>query len=210
MKSHESLATKQSLADALINEMGLNAKDAKNAVNIIFNIISNELIDKNTVEIHGFGKFKTEKVQKRSGVNPATGERITISARIKPKFIPSKILKDSIDPSHWSSVEHKVNKKTTKVKTFSKKMHKKYAVVLSETVGVDIYGLDHQKLTHLERSRIDGSKIIIEPNSELQKRAHESRALLGDRYVELGDIKLKHLTKRELLELIWRMSKKMG
>jgi DNA-binding protein HU-beta len=48
------------------------------------------------VTLVGFGTFTKSRKASRLGVNPSTGERIRIRARVVPKFKPGKPWKDSL------------------------------------------------------------------------------------------------------------------
>lgn len=189
----ETLANKKTLADELrIEKPYLTASDAKEIVDIIFDSISNHLITKNLVEIHGFGKFETVPVRKRSGINPATGEKIIISARTKPKFIPSKVLKEAIDPEIWSRVETKSRQKKVKIIAYVGRLQRKYKPHLPN-VKLDL------ELDLVERSSRDGSLKIKETRSDLLHRAHEVRHYYQAKKPHLAKTNLHQMTKRELL-----------
>ncbi len=53
-----------------------------------------EGIKEGKVDLAGFGKFEVKDVAARQGVNPATGEKITIAASKKISFKAAKALKD--------------------------------------------------------------------------------------------------------------------
>jgi len=48
------------------------------------------------VAVAGFGAFKTSKRAARQGVNPRTGEKISIAATTVPKFKAGKALKEAV------------------------------------------------------------------------------------------------------------------
>ena len=54
------------------------------------------LRDAKKVKVRGIGTFTLKTMKERQGVNPVTGERITISARQKVAFKASKALLDEI------------------------------------------------------------------------------------------------------------------
>lgn len=85
--------SRDSLVQTLSHEMGLSAKDAQTAVDLIFEEISSSLCDGGTADISGFGKFTLFHRKERMGINPNTGERIEIAASELPKFRPSATLK---------------------------------------------------------------------------------------------------------------------
>ena len=88
--------TKKTLADDLAEELGLTKKAAADAVNFVFDEISNTLKKEGEVSINGFGKFSVGKRKAREGKNPSTGEKIHIPATKVPKFKASKTLKDLV------------------------------------------------------------------------------------------------------------------
>ena len=48
------------------------------------------------MQISGFGSFKVSKREARKGRHPQTGEEIDIEARMVPKFVSGKALKDAV------------------------------------------------------------------------------------------------------------------
>jgi nucleoid DNA-binding protein len=71
-------------------------KEAEDAVNALFDIITKALKKKDTVTLVGFGTFKVSKRAARTGRNPQTGEEIKIKAKSVPRFVPGKALKDAV------------------------------------------------------------------------------------------------------------------
>ena len=51
-----------------------------------------------TLQLVGFGTFKTAKRAARVGKNPATGASLKIAAAIVPKFVAGASLKATVDP----------------------------------------------------------------------------------------------------------------
>jgi nucleoid DNA-binding protein len=84
----------------LVNEVAKlvdTKKEAQVAVDCIFSAITDALKNSETVQISGFGSFKVSKREARKGRNPQTGEEINISARMAPKFVAGKALKDAVN-----------------------------------------------------------------------------------------------------------------
>ena len=84
----------------LINEVAKlvsTKKEAQEAVDCIFSSILGALKKGDTVQISGFGSFKVAKRQARKGRNPQTGAEIYIAARMVPKFVAGKALKDAVN-----------------------------------------------------------------------------------------------------------------
>ena len=88
--------TKKTLAEDLAAKYGMTKKDAAEAVNYVFEEISTVLKKGGEANINGFGKFSVAKRAARTGLNPATGEKIKIKATKAPKFRASKTVKDLV------------------------------------------------------------------------------------------------------------------
>lgn len=51
-----------------------------------------------TVSLVGFGTFKQVARAARTGLNPSSGEKITIAVQKVPKFVPGAAFKAAVDP----------------------------------------------------------------------------------------------------------------
>ena len=71
---------KKDLAEKLAEEFGCSKKDATAYVQFVFD----------------FGKFSISERAARTGINPATKEKIEIAASKSVKFKASKALKDAV------------------------------------------------------------------------------------------------------------------
>ena len=58
--------------------------------------VADTLKDNGTVDVFGFGKFSISERAARTGINPATKEKIEIAASKSVKFKASKALKDAV------------------------------------------------------------------------------------------------------------------
>lgn len=86
---------KGDLINAVANVVSTK-KQAQDVVDCIFSAVTDALKNNETVQIAGFGSFKTAKREARTGRNPQTGAEIKIEARMVPKFTPAKALKDAV------------------------------------------------------------------------------------------------------------------
>lgn len=84
---------KDVLASRLSEHLNLRRRDAVDAVNILFDEMSQALEQEGLVEISGFGKFYIFDRKSRMGINPITKEKMMIPASKLPKFKPSQTLK---------------------------------------------------------------------------------------------------------------------
>jgi len=84
----------------LVNEVAKivsTKKEAQAAVDCVFSKITDALKNQETVQVSGFGSFKVNRRNARKGRNPQTGEEINIEARMVPKFVAGKALKDAVN-----------------------------------------------------------------------------------------------------------------
>jgi len=82
--------TKADLAEKLYEDLGLNKREAKEIVEMLFNEISETLQHNEQVKLSGFGNFDLRDKGERPGRNPKTGEEIPISARRVVTFKPGQ------------------------------------------------------------------------------------------------------------------------
>lgn len=87
---------KKNLAEAVVSKLGITKKDATVAVDTVFEEITSTLADGGKVDVSGFGKFEVVERAARTGINPATKEKIQIAASKSAKFKAAKALKDSV------------------------------------------------------------------------------------------------------------------
>ncbi|HLU83333.1 MAG TPA: HU family DNA-binding protein [Trueperaceae bacterium] len=94
---------KTELAEKLATQTGLSKAKAAEVVNAIFStdpregIIAVELDAGRKVQITGFGTFETRSRSERKGVNPGTGDAITIPAKKYAAFKTGKGLKERVE-----------------------------------------------------------------------------------------------------------------
>ena len=88
--------TKSDIVENLNNEIGLNKREAKELVDMLFNDIKDILSEGHEVKLSGFGNFQLRDKSPRPGRNPRTGEDVEISARRVVTFKPGQKLKDSV------------------------------------------------------------------------------------------------------------------
>jgi DNA-binding protein HU-beta len=92
--------TKADFIDKVANRSGLSKRDATKAVDAFLESITEALRQGDAVSFTGFGKFSSQQRKERQGVNPRTGERVTIPAARVPKFSAGSSLKESVRRSY--------------------------------------------------------------------------------------------------------------
>ncbi len=88
--------TKADIVENLNNEIGLNKREAKELVDMLFNDIKNLLSEGHEVKLSGFGNFQLRDKSPRPGRNPRTGEDVEISARRVVTFKSGHKLRESV------------------------------------------------------------------------------------------------------------------
>ena len=88
--------TKSDIVENLNNEIGLNKREAKELVDMLFNDIKNLLSEGHEVKLSGFGNFHLRDKFSRPGRNARTGEDVEISARRVVTFKSGQKLKESV------------------------------------------------------------------------------------------------------------------
>lgn len=89
--------TKASLAQTIVDEIGINQREANVLVDLFFADIKNTLEQAEVVKLSGFGNFILRDKASRPGRNPKTGEAAMISARRIVAFKPGQKFKKQIE-----------------------------------------------------------------------------------------------------------------
>ena len=89
--------TKADLIDRVAAVEGVTSKRvAGEAVDAVFDALKDTLVTGDSFTFQGFGTFKVQNYAARTGVNLQTGQKMQIPATKRPKFVPSKTLKDAV------------------------------------------------------------------------------------------------------------------
>jgi integration host factor subunit beta len=86
--------TKSDLIEKLRTEVGLPVREAEEAVNLIFGLITDSLANGGRVEIRGFGCFEVKHYEGYQGRNPKTGEVLNVKPKVMPFFKCGKGIKN--------------------------------------------------------------------------------------------------------------------
>ncbi len=90
------MMNKKNLVDLLAEKHGLSKKQAGELVDFVFDSVKDALVQGEKVDIAGFGRFDIKERKARTGINPKTMEKISISASKAPGFKAAKALKDAV------------------------------------------------------------------------------------------------------------------
>ena len=87
---------KPELAAAIAEKADLTKDQANRVLNAVLEEITGALNRKDSVTLVGFGTFKVNHRNERTGRNPQTGMEIKIAAANVPAFVSGKALKDAV------------------------------------------------------------------------------------------------------------------
>ena len=90
--------TKSEFVESIVGDFE-SKKAAADAVDTMLGAITNTLAGGGEINFTGFGKFSVAERGPRQGVNPRTGERITIAGGKVPKFSAGAGLKGKVKGS---------------------------------------------------------------------------------------------------------------
>ena len=96
MSDDKTAVTRADLTEALLNELGINQREASELVQTFFEEIATGLERNESVKLPRFGTFVVREKNARPGRNLRTGEAVTINARRVVTFRASSTLKDRI------------------------------------------------------------------------------------------------------------------
>lgn len=90
--------TKSELIDVISEKLpSLSKKDVSDAVNNVFDAMTDALSKNDRIEIRGFGSFTVKHRHSRDGRNPKTGEPVKVPEKRIPFFTVGKELRDKIN-----------------------------------------------------------------------------------------------------------------
>ena len=87
---------KTELIDAIANKGSISKVEAKKALEITIEAISEALAKGESITLIGFGTFKITELAGRTGRNPQTGKAMQIAAKKVVKFKPGSVLSGQV------------------------------------------------------------------------------------------------------------------
>ena len=88
------MLNKKDLAKIIADKRRTTFKEELDHLNLVFDTIEEILKEKKSINIVGFGAFKTIERQPRKIINPKTGEIFPIGKRKVFKFVQGKHIRD--------------------------------------------------------------------------------------------------------------------
>jgi DNA-binding protein HU-beta len=87
---------KAELIEAIASQVELSKTKVGEVIDALTETVTKTICDGEPVRITGFGTFEPRPRKSKAGVNPKTGERITVGSRVVPAFRPSSDLKEAV------------------------------------------------------------------------------------------------------------------
>jgi integration host factor subunit beta len=88
---------KSSLIEALSEDTDLSPRKAEKVVNVVFDEMTNSLVNGDRVEIRGFCSMFVRQYKGYTGRNPKTGDLTEVKSKKLPFFKCGKELKERVD-----------------------------------------------------------------------------------------------------------------
>lgn len=88
--------TNKELIAELAKRLDLTQIQAGKLLEDAVSVISDNLVEVNSVNIQGFGLFETKKKQERVSVNPVTKQRFLVPPKLTPVFRPGQVVKEKL------------------------------------------------------------------------------------------------------------------
>lgn len=88
--------TRTEMISEIANEINCEKNLVKNIITCYEKVLVEDLLKSHETKIGSIGKIKIKERKERTGINPSSGEKVTIPAKIAPKFTFSKSLKEEI------------------------------------------------------------------------------------------------------------------
>ena len=78
--------TKKDIAKTIAEEMGLAVSVVKEVIQMVFDSITETLVEEGRIELRNFGVFEVKKRKARQARNPRTGETVMVPERCVVRF----------------------------------------------------------------------------------------------------------------------------
>jgi integration host factor subunit alpha len=89
--------TRADLSESLHRNIGLSRAESADMVNAVLDLVSDALVDGQSVKLSSFGTFMVRSKRERIGRNPKTGEEVPITPRRVLVFRPSQVMKNVVN-----------------------------------------------------------------------------------------------------------------
>ena len=91
--------TKKDLARRIADEVGIPQLNVLEVIQMLFNGITNVLVNEGNIELRDFGVFKVKESKARKARNPRTGAAVIVPARRRVTFKPGREMQKKVRES---------------------------------------------------------------------------------------------------------------
>ena len=91
------MSKRKDFINAIIDKTDFSQEQAELAMDAVFQVAEETLLDTGEVSIGQMGKIKKVKRAARKGRNPKTGEEIEIPEKVATKYTQSKTIKEKLN-----------------------------------------------------------------------------------------------------------------
>jgi len=84
------------LISELSKRLNWTQNEVTDMMTTLSSVISNRLVDNDSVYFQGFGQFEVKKKDERISVNPMTGKRYLVPPKLAPVFKPGTTIKNRL------------------------------------------------------------------------------------------------------------------
>jgi integration host factor subunit beta len=91
--------TKKEIAKKISEQSGITVLLALEAVQMVFDGITETLVDEGRIELRNFGVFEVKRRRARQARNPRTGESVSVPERMVVTFKPGREMEERVSQS---------------------------------------------------------------------------------------------------------------
>ena len=88
--------TKKEISNKIAERLGITQLLALQAVQLVFEGITETLVDEGRIELRNFGVFEVKRRRARKARNPRTGEKVKVPARMVVAFKPGREMEERV------------------------------------------------------------------------------------------------------------------
>jgi integration host factor subunit beta len=88
--------TKNDMAKAIAEQMGVTQDQAREIIQRVFDSITETLTNEGRIELRSFGIFEVKKRKPRTARNPRTGEKVLVPAKLVVTFKPGREMEERV------------------------------------------------------------------------------------------------------------------
>lgn len=84
------------LITELAKRLNWTQQEVSDMITTMNSVVSNRLVDNDSIYFQGFGQFEVKKRDERISVNPITGKRYLVPPKLAPIFKPGTTIKNRL------------------------------------------------------------------------------------------------------------------